>query len=341
MNIPIEILLITSGIGALQSAFFGVYLFTLKKGRQVTTLLLGFLLLAFATRMTKSVIYYFADNHEIPELLQNLGYGANLAILPLLWLYLNAFFINNYHFKWKRDGVHLIPPIVVIVLSPVITPHFWMAQNGYTYSLLLMGAYLPFCFYTIKKNFGRVNHAQQIWILCLTIGVTIVWAGYTANFIFHLVPYIVAPIMFTFVIYFMSFLALQNANVFTHQSKNTEGAYSDAELARCFERLQDAMEEQQLYKDSSLTLPKAAKALMVSAHLLSAAINKKSGQNFSDFINSRRVKEATRLLATRESFHQKIAAIAFEIGFHSLSAFNASFKKITGVTPSEFRRRYT
>ena len=339
MNIPVEILLITSGIGALQSAFLGVYLFTLKKGRQITTLLLGFLLLAFAIRMTKSVSYYFAANHEIPELLQNFGYGANLAILPLLWLYLNAFLIKNYQFKWTRDCIHLVPATLVIALSPVITSQFWMAQNGYTYSLLLMGVYLPFCFYAIKKNIRGIARSQQVWILCLAIGVTIVWAGYTANFIFHLVPYIAAPITFTFGIYLMSYLALQNSNVFARESKNIESAYSSVELGRCFERLQLAMEEQQLYKDPSLTLPKAAKALFVSSHILSAAINKQSGQNFSDFVNSRRVKEATRLLATRESNHQKIAAIAFEIGFHSLSAFNASFKKVTGMTPSEFRKR--
>jgi AraC-like DNA-binding protein len=45
------------------------------------------------------------------------------------------------------------------------------------------------------------------------------------------------------------------------------------------------------------------------------------------------------MLAHREYGHQKIAAIAFETGFNSLSAFNASFKKIATMTPSEFRRR--
>jgi AraC-like DNA-binding protein len=339
MNIPVEILLLTSGIGALQSAFFGMYLFTLKRSRHLTTLLLAFLLLAFAVRMMKSVSYYFAEGHEIPELLQNFGYGANLAILPLLWLYLNAFLIKDYRLLWVRDSIHLLLPVLVILLSPFITPHFWMDQHGYRYSLILMGAYLPFCFYVVQKRFCTLNRPQQIWISGLTVGVTIVWAGYTANFIFHLVPYIAAPVIFTFVIYFMSYLALQQGNIFIRESKNSNGAYLPAELERCFEKLQHVMAAAQLFKDPSLTLPKAAKHIAVSAHLLSAAINTKSSLNFSDFINSYRIREAQALLSKREYSHQKIAAIAFEIGFNSLSAFNASFKKVTSMTPSEFRRQ--
>jgi AraC-like DNA-binding protein len=339
MNIPVEILFLTSGVGALQSAFFGVYLFTLKRGRQLTSLFLGFLLLSLAIRMTKSVLYTFSEGHVVPQLLQNLGYGANLAILPLLWLYLKAFFIKDYRFHWVGEGIHLIPAVTVILLSAVITPYFWMNQHGYTYSLLLMGAYLPFCFHIVVKHFLTLNIAQRRWILCLTIGVTLVWASYMANFIFHLVPYITAPLMFTFVIYIMSFLVLRQGNIFVRETRSNSEPYSVAEIERCFEKLQHAMKEEKLFKDSQLSLPKAAKLLGVSTHLLSASINKKSGQNFSDFINSYRVEEARWMLSCPEYSHQKIAAIAFETGFNSLSAFNAAFKKITSTTPSEYRKK--
>jgi hypothetical protein len=42
MTIPTEILVLTSGIGAVQSALFSVYLFTVRKGRQLTNILLAF-----------------------------------------------------------------------------------------------------------------------------------------------------------------------------------------------------------------------------------------------------------------------------------------------------------
>lgn len=339
MNIPVEILFLTTGVGALQSAFFGVYLFTLRRGKQLTSLFLGFLLLSLATRMTKSVIYNFSDGHIVPELLQNLGYGANLAILPLLWLYLNAFLIKDYRFNWRRDCIHLLPATATILLSPVITPYFWMNLHGYTYSLILMGVYIPFCFYAIVKYFQALNSSQQRWVLCLTLGVTMVWLGYVANFIFHLVPYITAPVMFTFVIYVISFLALRQGNIFVRETRQVSDAYSPVEMERCFEKLQRVMKEDKIFKDAQLSLPKMAKLLTVSTHLLSATINKKSGQNFPDFINSYRIEEARWMLTCPEYSHQKIAAIAFETGFNSLSAFNAAFKKITSITPSDYRRK--
>ena len=339
MSIPSEVLLLTSGVGALQSAFFGLYLFTMRKGRQLANLLLAFLLLAFSIRITKSVTYVFAEGHDVPLLLQNVGYAANLAILPLLWLYLNSFLRRDFEFRWKRHVVHLVPPALAILLSPILTPYFWMHQYGYTVSLILMGVYLPFCFYLIFRHFNSVNRPQRLWILCLSIGVTVVWAGYAANFILHLVPYVTAPVIFSFVIYFMTYLALRQNHILIAEVKYQNSSLSPAEIVHCFEKLQMVMTNAKPFKDSTLSLPKLARQLNVSPHFLSETINKRGGQNFSDFVNGYRIREAAALLSDLENNHMKIAAIAFETGFNSLSSFNASFKKIMLMTPSEYRKR--
>ena len=99
-----------------------------------------------------------------------------------------------------------------------------------------------------------------------------------------------------------------------------------------------ALETTKPFKDASLTLPKLAKILSVSPNLLSEAINRKGGSNFPDFINSHRIKEMQQLLQSAEWQDQKIAAIAFEVGFNSLSVFNTAFKKFTGQTPSAYRK---
>jgi AraC-like DNA-binding protein len=338
MNIPAEILLITSGVGALQSAFFGLYLFTLRKGRQLMNLLLAFMLLAFAIRITKSVTYYFAEGHHVPILLQNVGYAANLAILPLLWLYLNAFLRDDYKFTWKNDGIHLVPPLLALLLSPVLTPYFWMNQHGYWLSLLMTGIYVPFCFYLVYKHFPIVSSGHKVWALCLTVGVTAVWAGYTANFIFHIVSYITGPVIFSAVVYFMTYLGLTQNNIFLKEQKYVNSTMTAAEVEGSFKKVMKVMVEHEPFKDASLTLPKLAKQLGITPHMLSETINKKAGQNFSDFINGYRIRNAQILLKSKENRHQKIAAIAFETGFNSLSAFNAAFKKATKVTPSEYRR---
>ncbi|HEX6223085.1 MAG TPA: AraC family transcriptional regulator [Chryseolinea sp.] len=340
MWISIAALLITSSVGALQSFFFGIYLFTIKKGRSITNVFLAVLLLAFAARITKSIGYYFAEDHKIPDLLMNIGFGCNLAIFPLLWLYLNAFLITQYRFEWKRDLVHLIPAAIVLSLSTTLTDYFWMQQYGYFISLVVMLAYLPFCIHLTAKHFGSLTYGQRVWVLSLVTGITIVWLSYLLNFVFGLVPYIAAPVVFSIFVYFLTAVGLKQSNIFIRNARYEQSVYTDQQLDYCYSKLMQLFAEEKIFKDASLTLPKIAKQIGVSNNLLSETINTKTGGNFPDFINSQRVKEAQTLLSSVDFEHQKIAAVAYEVGFNSLSVFNAAFKKFTSETPSAYRKQH-
>ena len=61
-------------------------------------------------------------------------------------------------------------------------------------------------------------------------------------------------------------------------------------------------------------------------------------QNFYGFINKFRVEKSKKLLADKELDKYSIIGIAFESGFNSKTSFNTTFKKLTGQTPSEFKR---
>jgi len=136
----------------------------------------------------------------------------------------------------------------------------------------------------------------------------------------------------------LSFLALKEKSLFARDAKYQNSTHTAAQIDACFCELQQRLGDSQIFKDASLTLPKLATQLGVSANLLSETINKRVGQNFPDFINSYRIRAAQALLGNHEYDHQKIAAIAFETGFNSLSVFNAAFKKFTNVTPSAYRK---
>jgi AraC-like DNA-binding protein len=60
-------------------------------------------------------------------------------------------------------------------------------------------------------------------------------------------------------------------------------------------------------------------------------------QNFRDFINKYRIEESKFLLKNKSNGNKTILEIAYEVGFNSKSAFNAAFKKFTGLTPKEYR----
>ncbi len=59
--------------------------------------------------------------------------------------------------------------------------------------------------------------------------------------------------------------------------------------------------------------------------------------SFSQFVVSRRLARAQRMLTDRRWSDRNIAWIAFEVGFGDLSYFNRTFKQFYGLTPSELR----
>jgi AraC-like DNA-binding protein len=110
------------------------------------------------------------------------------------------------------------------------------------------------------------------------------------------------------------------------------------ELLAWREKLLALMTEQQPWLEPELTLTELAHRLRLPPGLLSKVINTGCGQNFNDFVNAYRVREAQRLLADPRFAHYSLVGIALESGFNSRSTFNRVFKKIVGQAPSEFTR---
>lgn len=96
------------------------------------------------------------------------------------------------------------------------------------------------------------------------------------------------------------------------------------------------MAEEELYRDPDLTLEELAERLGMSAPQLSELLNLHLCQAFPSYVNGLRVERAKRLLL--EDAKAQILTIAFQCGFNSKSAFNVAFNKLTGTTPSDFRK---
>ena len=104
-----------------------------------------------------------------------------------------------------------------------------------------------------------------------------------------------------------------------------------------FQAMAELIEEKELFKRQELTLPELAKEVGIHQKQLSFLINQFSGKNFFNFINEYRVREAQQLLTNKNFDHLSFLGIAFEAGFNSKATFNASFKKVTGQTPRQYK----
>jgi AraC-like DNA-binding protein len=98
------------------------------------------------------------------------------------------------------------------------------------------------------------------------------------------------------------------------------------------------MEEDKVYLDPELSLPRLAEALGCSVNHLSQAINAGHNLSFFDYVNHYRVAEAARLLRQKDCRFPAVLDVALSVGFNSISTFYTAFKKSTGQTPAKYRR---
>ncbi|NQX59476.1 AraC family transcriptional regulator [Paenibacillus qinlingensis] len=69
----------------------------------------------------------------------------------------------------------------------------------------------------------------------------------------------------------------------------------------------------------------------------STVFKKETGQNFVDYVNEVRIERAMELI--QRNMHT-ITQIGFQVGFHHLSHFIRTFKKRTGITPTEYKKTF-
>lgn len=100
-------------------------------------------------------------------------------------------------------------------------------------------------------------------------------------------------------------------------------------------KIKKAVMEEKLYLDSSLSLQQLAKHISVSPNYISQTLNETLGMSFFDYVNNHRVEAAKVLLVESAD---TVLDVAMNVGFNAKSSFYSAFKKVTGTTPSEFRK---
>jgi AraC-like DNA-binding protein len=109
------------------------------------------------------------------------------------------------------------------------------------------------------------------------------------------------------------------------------------QLEHLAERLNELMQDEQLYKNPTLTINELAEQLGVKGYLLSLCLKQIFQEKFSDYINGLRVKEVQHLLKDPKKAHYTLLSLAMEAGFNSKSSFNRAVKKHLGILPSAMR----
>ena len=115
---------------------------------------------------------------------------------------------------------------------------------------------------------------------------------------------------------------------------------SPQRAAQLQKQLLAAMEKQKPYLNANLQMGDLAKMLGCSAHELSQVFSQYMQRSYYDFVAEYRINEFKRLAVQPQYAKYTITALSEQCGFKSRTPFLTSFKKFTGMTPSEFMDKY-
>lgn len=125
----------------------------------------------------------------------------------------------------------------------------------------------------------------------------------------------------------------------TGKAKYSSRTISEQEKQTIFEHIRKVMTSDERIYSPDFSLSRLAEIVGKRPEYISQIINEESGQNYNNFINEYRVKEACRRISDEPDYHNlTLAAVAESVGIKSLTTFNKFFKLVTGMTPSQWRR---
>ncbi|WP_353779837.1 helix-turn-helix domain-containing protein [Winogradskyella sp. 3972H.M.0a.05] len=157
----------------------------------------------------------------------------------------------------------------------------------------------------------------------------------------YVVLWMISVIISTTITIIMFYFAFKCGIVST--SRETLDDTIDSESKKwetLFSKINETVTNEHLYLNPQITINDIAKTLNSNNRYISKAVNVGFGDSFTNYINSLRLQLFKEKLLETSNAHLSIDAISLECGFNSKSAFNRFFKKVEGITPSEFRMKY-
>lgn len=286
-------------------------------------------------------------------------------LIPLVFYFSIRFFTNPDFYIGRKAWVYMASPLVYLAL--LISDRILDYDLKMIFVVLLLTHGLLYTILSLLLLRKHKTHIQQF--ASSTHEIDLSWLEYIIgalalmiisisifNFVFYEAPLnsFMNALVFL-VILFMAYNSLKQKEIFPKDEKERAEVISiadeealdavrgkilsDDKLVDTKAMLSDLMINKEPYLDCELNLSNLAKQLNITSHQLSYVINSGFNENFYGFINSYRVEKAKRLLIGNEANKFSMLGIAFESGFNSKTAFNTTFKKITDITPSEFKRR--
>lgn len=371
----VDVLLITSVVQALALA---VFLLLPANFKLISNRLLLATVLFFTAGLVEIFLYGTGLALKHPNLAY-LGTLLGLLQAGTLLLYARSLMYRDFRLR-KEHAVHtllfwIVSAIFLVeyYLQPTDVKLQILMERDHpgvlTSPLLAVAIHLVFLGYLfatiriinrfgleVRQIFSNIENKQLAWLRVLMIGYAVIW---TVSMFYCLSAHVfkstagaewivaIGAVTGFLFINFLLLNALRQPVVFSGLSAEEAGLVMQGGGGEAtqpdhavIERLNRYMTEARPYLNSNLTVEQLARQVEMAPRELSRIINRGYGQNFFEFVSGYRLAEARRYLDDTANA-DSILEIMYNSGFNSKSVFNTAFKKVTGMTPSQYRGQRT
>jgi AraC-like DNA-binding protein len=313
---------------------------------------------------------------KLPNWIHLAGIALVLVHSPLLFLFSKRAFSSGFSTKDLIHALSFALFMLTFIFVTSKYPgeitfsegFIWFEKPAFPlnfyglYLGIVAGSYTLAAFVYILKHKEYLSKTQssevrnvlnwlQHWILAavifflltyLIVELSVSYSHIERSLTFHLVS-----LFMSIYIFYISYWGIRKTDAFTKFNiadinllKNVDDSNLDNEdeLEELANELKYIMESEQLYLDPDISLSDLSKKIQLPAGKVSEIINKMLGKNFYDFVNEYRVREFIKRLTDDSDPNLSLLGLAFDCGFRSKSTFNAFFKRLTGQTPSTFKK---
>ena len=361
LNIPIDsfIAVIISCFGILLCLTVGIQIVFRKKGILQANIFLGFLLVLNSLTLLNNVMA-MTGLYSKYQFLYFLPLTFSFSIGPLFYLFVRSRIQPGFVFS-KKDTIHFVLPALQFLFYLSIgfrSAEFksWIWRNelapygqfieesvliilsmGYVFAATkLVSKELPIELWKHPICKWLKNFSVSLLILLAISSLYEItdWAlwGFFEYNLFN-TPWVDFPLKITYGI--ISLLIGYNAFIYQHQSLVTPTFYSNENGNNLKERIQELLEQKQVYLDPELNIDAFSKMLGLHRNQLSKYFTSQ-GSSFRTTINEYRVWHFLELVKAGKNQHLTILGLAFESGFNSKASFNRIFKASQGQTPRDY-----
>ena len=337
-----SILIVFSVVGAIQCAILAVgFAGSRSTARRLLVLLASALVIILSGAAVMESEWVRAAPH-----LARVHVPFNYLLAPLVYFFVRASIGRPLP---RRVWLHAIPAVACAVwLMPFYASTADEKLRALTLPsddpairlglVILQGAVYLLLTYRLLAAHDPGRLQRRLWFgTALT---TVLWAGAAVRLVTGISPlWVPAGFAVAATVIVMTIVRTGGAARQEGRQKYARSTLTIEQSNHYVRRLIECFERDKPYLEAALSLEDVAGRSRIPAHHLSQIVNQRLGVNFNDWVNGYRVEEAQARLRSPRFAHLSIVAIAGDSGFASKSTFNAAFRKATGMTPSEYRRR--